>query len=117
MRIAIVSPYSWSYPGGVTRHIEALAERFIEDGHYVRVLAPFDPTDRVSTVLHRGAAPQPVSAPDYLVSLGRTRGFKANGAVSNVSITPHGVATMHKELRTGGYDVVHVHEPIAPVLS
>jgi len=117
MRIAIVSPYSWSYPGGVTRHIEALAERFIEDGHHVRVLAPFDPTDRVSTVLHRGAAPQPVSAPDYLVSLGRTVGFKANGAVSNVSITPHGVATMHKELRTGGYDVVHVHEPIAPVLS
>ena len=117
MRIAIVSPYSWSYPGGVTRHIEALAERFIEDGHYVRVLAPFDPTDRVSTVLHRGAAPQPVCAPDYLVSLGRTLGFKANGAVSNVSITPHGVATMHKELRTGGYDVVHVHEPIAPVLS
>jgi phosphatidyl-myo-inositol alpha-mannosyltransferase len=117
MRIAIVSPYSWSYPGGVTRHIEALAERFIEDGHYVRVLAPFDPTDRVSTVLHRGAAPQPVRAPDYLVPLGRTLGFKANGAVSNVSITPHGVATMHKELRTGGYDVVHVHEPIAPVLS
>jgi phosphatidylinositol alpha-mannosyltransferase len=117
MRIAIVSPYSWSYPGGVTRHIEALAERFIEDGHHVRVLAPFDPVDRVSTVLHRGAAPQPVSAPDYLVSLGRTVGFKANGAVSNVSITPHGVATMHKELRTGGYDVVHVHEPIAPVLS
>ena len=117
MRIAIVSPYSWSYPGGVTRHIEALAERFIEDGHHVRVLAPFDPVDRVSTVLHRGAAPQPVSAPDYLVSLGRTVGFKANGAVSNVSITPHGVATMQRELRTGGYDVVHVHEPIAPVLS
>src|ERR1700760_929761 len=117
MRIAIVSPYSWSYPGGVTRHIEALAERFIEDGHHVRVLAPFDPLDRVSTVLHRGAAPQPVSAPDYLVSLGRPVGCKAKGAVSNVSITPHGVATMHKELRTGGYDVVHVHEPIAPVLS
>jgi phosphatidyl-myo-inositol alpha-mannosyltransferase len=117
MRIAIVSPYSWSYPGGVTRHIEALAERFIEDGHHVRVLAPFDPVDRVSTLLHRGAAPQPVNAPDYLVSLGRTVGFKANGAVSNVSTTPHGVATMHKELRTGGYDVVHVHEPIAPVLS
>ena len=27
MRIALVSPYSWTYPGGVTRHIEALAER------------------------------------------------------------------------------------------
>ena len=44
--IALVSPYSWTYPGGVTRHIEALAERFIEDGHDVRVLAPFDPPGR-----------------------------------------------------------------------
>ena len=53
--------------------------------------------------------------PDYLVSLGRTVGFKANGAVSNLSITPYGVATMHHELRTGRYDVVHIHEPIAPL--
>lgn len=117
MRIALVSPYSWTYPGGVTRHIEALAERFIEEGHHVRVLAPLDPPDRFAAVLHRGARPQPLATPDYLVSLGRTVGFKANGAVSNLSITPYGVATMHKELRTGGYDVVHVHEPIAPLAS
>ncbi len=115
MRIALVSPYSWTYPGGVTRHIEALAERFIDGGHHVRVLAPFDPADRFSTVLHRGAAPQPVRAPDYLVSLGRTVGMKANGAVSNLSITPYGVATMQRELRAGRYDVVHIHEPVAPL--
>jgi phosphatidylinositol alpha-mannosyltransferase len=115
MRIALVSPYSWTYPGGVTRHIEALAERFMKEGHHVRVLAPFDPADRFSSVLHRGAAPQALDAPDYLVPLGRTIGLKANGAVSNLSITPHGVATMHKELRTGCYDVVHVHEPLAPL--
>ncbi len=115
MRIALVSPYSWTYPGGVTRHIEALAERFLEEGHDVRVLAPFDPPGRFSAALHRGARPQPKAAPDYLISLGRTVGFKANGAVSNLSITPHGVATMQHELRTGGYDVVHIHEPVAPM--
>ncbi len=115
MRIALVSPYSWTYPGGVTRHIEALAEQFIADGHHVRVLAPFDPPDRFATVIHRGARPQSLQAPDYLVSLGRTVGFKANGAVSNLTVTPFGVATMHRELRTGRYDVVHVHEPIAPL--
>ena len=115
MRIALVSPYSWTYPGGVTRHIEALAERYIEEGHHVRVLAPFDPADRFATVLHRGAAPQHVEAPDYLVPLGRTVGFKANGAVSNLSVTPYGVATMQRELRTGHYDVVHIHEPLAPL--
>ncbi len=115
MRIALVSPYSWTYPGGVTRHIEALAEHFSAEGHHVRVLAPFDPPGRFSAALHRGASPQPISAPDYLVPLGRTVGFKANGAVSNLSITPHGVATMHQELRTGRYDVVHIHEPVAPL--
>ena len=118
MRIALVSPYSWTYPGGVTRHIEALAEHFIAAGHEVRVLAPFDPPDRrLDGACIAAPIPQPLSAPDYLISLGRTVGFKANGAVSNLSITPHGVATMHKELRTGGFDVVHIHEPIAPVIG
>ncbi len=115
MRIALVSPYSWTYPGGVTRHIEALAERFIADGHHVRVLAPYDPPDTFAAVLHRGARPQSLRPPEYLVSLGRTVGFKANGAVSNLSITPYGVAVMHRELRSGNYDVVHVHEPVAPL--
>ncbi len=117
MRIAFVSPYSWTYPGGVTRHIQALAENFIADGHHVRVLAPYDPVDLRSTVLHRGAGPQSLEAPDYLVSLGRTVGFKANGAVSNLTITPYGVAALHRELRSGGYDVVHIHEPVAPLAS
>jgi phosphatidyl-myo-inositol alpha-mannosyltransferase len=115
MRIALVSPYSWTYPGGVTRHIEALAECFIEQGHHVRVLAPYDPVDLHSRILHRGATPQSLPAPEYLVPLGRTLGFKANGAVSNLSITPYGVATAQAELRSGGYDVVHIHEPVAPL--
>jgi phosphatidylinositol alpha-mannosyltransferase len=115
MRIALLSPYSWTYPGGVTRHIEALAECFIEQGHHVRVLAPYDRPGRYSAALHRGARPQVLEPPDYLVPMGRTIGFKANGAVSNLSITPYGLAAAQKELRTGRYDVVHVHEPIAPV--
>ena len=118
MRVAILSPYSWTYPGGVTRHIEALAETFIADGHHVRVLAPFDPPDRFSSILHRGADPQPIpggQTPDYLVSLGRTLSLKANQAVSNISVSGYAMAAANQELRTGGYDIVHVHEPLAPV--
>ncbi|HKG17391.1 MAG TPA: flippase-like domain-containing protein [Solirubrobacteraceae bacterium] len=115
-RIALVSPYSWTYPGGVTRHIEALADEFAGLGHDVRVLAPTDPDDRVSRWLHRGAAPEPRSLPDYVVPLGRTVGLPANGAVSNLSITPGGVTAMRRELRRGGFDVVHLHEPVAPTL-
>jgi phosphatidylinositol alpha-mannosyltransferase len=117
MRIALVSPYSWGYPGGVTRHVAALAEQFRRDGRFVRVLSPLDPCDRWSSVLHRGAEPQPLTLPDYLVPLGRTVGINANGAVSNLSITPHGVRTMLRDLRTNRYDVVHIHEPIAPLMG
>jgi phosphatidylinositol alpha-mannosyltransferase len=114
MRIALVSPYSWTYPGGVTRHIEALAEQFDRLGHHVRVLAPHDPHDRLSARLHRGAWPQERPAPDLLVPLGRTVGLPMNGAVSNLAITPHAVTTLRRELAAGRFDVVHLHEPVAP---
>ena len=84
MRIALVSPYSWSYQGGVNRHVEALATEFLGRGHHVRVLAPVDPPDRLSRTLHRGG-PEAHDIPDYLIPLGRTVGIGANGAVSTLS--------------------------------
>ncbi len=116
MRIALVSPYSWTYQGGVNRHVEALAEQFLARGDHVRVLAPWDPPDGLSHRLHR-SSPEVRTQPDYLVPLGRTVGFGANGAVSNLSGFPAGVARMRRELRSGRYDVVHVHEPPAPLIS
>jgi len=116
VRVALVSPYSWTYQGGVNRHVEALAEEFIERDHHVRVLAPWDPPDRLSRWLHRADAERR-EPPDYLIPMGRTVGWGANGAVSNLSSFPDGVTTMRQELRNGGYDVVHVHEPIAPLLG
>ena len=111
VRIALVSPYSWTYPGGVTRHIEALAEQLIDQGHEVRVLAPVDHDTRRTALLHMGASPARVPLPDYLIPLGGTVGIPMNGAISNVSVTPTGIAMMRRELRTGGYDVVHLHSP------
>jgi phosphatidylinositol alpha-mannosyltransferase len=115
MRIALVSPYSWTYPGGVTRHIEALADQFAAAGHEPRIITPFDPDDRLSVRLHRGVRPQPREQPANLVSLGRTIGLRANGAVSNVALTPSAVTLLRRALREGDYDVVHIHEPIVPV--
>ena len=101
MRIALVSPYSWSHPGGVTRHIEALAAELRAAGHEPRVIAPFDG--------------EPGSAPEWLVSLGPTLGWSFNGAVSNIANTPLAALTLRRELRSGDYDVVHLHEPVAPL--
>jgi phosphatidylinositol alpha-mannosyltransferase len=117
MKIALVSPYSWTYPGGVTRHIEALADQFLVAGHDVRVFAPYDPPDRLSARLHRGARPQARELPEWVVPLGRTLGFKANGAVSNVSMFPDALTTLRRELRAGRFDVIHLHEPHVPVVG
>src|SRR3954452_7530691 len=84
MRAAIVSPYSWTYPGGVTRHIEALATELVAAGHDIRVFAPFERDTRVTALRHRGARPQHRTAPDWLVPLGGTIGWPTNGAVSNL---------------------------------
>ncbi|HEX3511755.1 MAG TPA: lysylphosphatidylglycerol synthase domain-containing protein [Solirubrobacteraceae bacterium] len=116
MRIALLSPYSWTYPGGVTRHIEALSEELGRAGHETRILAPFDPDDAAAARMHRGARPQRRTVPEGFVSLGRSVGLPANGAVSNMALTPHAVATMRRELRSGGYDVVHLHEPVVPTV-
>ncbi len=117
MRIALLSPYSWTYPGGVTRHIEALARELGDAGHDARILAPFDPDDALSRRLHRGARPQRHPTPDGFVSLGRTVGIPANGAVSNMALTPAAVSALRHELRSGGYDVAHIHEPIVPTVG
>jgi phosphatidyl-myo-inositol alpha-mannosyltransferase len=121
VRIALLSPYSWTYPGGVTRHIEALALELLGGGHEVRVLAPYDPDDALSQRLHRGARPQSLAvggrAPEHLVALGRTAGFPANGAVSNLAPMPASVWALRQELRNGRYDVLHIHEPVVPLLG
>jgi phosphatidyl-myo-inositol alpha-mannosyltransferase len=117
VRVALVSPYSFTYPGGVGRHVEALAGELFALGHEVRLLAPYDPPDRRSKLMHRGAAPEPRALPDYVVPLGRTVGIPANGAVSNLSVFADGITLMRRELRHGRFDVVHIHEPNVPVVS
>jgi len=112
VRVAIVTPYSWSYPGGVNRHVQALAEELSTRSHELRVLAPWDPPGRLTRALHR-AEPERSDHPDYLIELSRTKAFGANGSISNIGVFPDGLTRMRRELRAFAPDVVHVHEPPA----
>ena len=40
MKIALVSPYDFAYPGGVLNHILALDRHFTRMGHEVKIIAP-----------------------------------------------------------------------------
>src|SRR3954449_9343494 len=117
MRVALVSPYSWTYPGGVTRHIEALATELDRQGHEVRVLAPYDEDTRRTRLAHRGARPQVRDVPEWLVPLGGAIGWASNGAVSHLAGPPGGAPPLRGELRAGQVDVVLAREAVAPTIA
>ena len=84
----------------------------------MRVLTPVDPDDRVTRVRHR-RRPEGPALPDYVIPLGRTIPIPMNGATSRLagpgfqSVDPHA----KRVARRAKFDVVHVHEPIAPLVG
>jgi len=102
MRIGIVCPYSWDIPGGVSAHVADLAEALIRMGHYVSVLAPAEFDELL---------------PSYVVSTGKPRAVKYNGSVARLSFGPNAARKVSKWIEDGEFDVLHVHEPLAPSLS
>ena len=83
-------------------------------GHYVRVIAPVDPPDRFSNLLHRAPA-DAAEIPDYVIPAGRTVGIGSNGSISNIPVFPESVRATRRAIEQGGFDVVHLHEPSTPV--
>ena len=117
MRIALISPYSWTYPGGVTRHIEALAAELEALGHDARILAPYDPDDALSRRLHRGARPQRLRAARGLrLARAHVRAARQRRRLEHHRRCPAPFLALRRELRSGGYDVAHLHEPIVPMV-
>ena len=102
MRIGIVCPYSWDIPGGVSAHVNDLAQSLIRMGHYVSVLAPAEFDELL---------------PDFVVSTGKPRAVKYNGSTARLSFGPLVARKVSKWIEEGDFDVLHVHEPLSPSLS
>jgi phosphatidylinositol alpha-mannosyltransferase len=103
MRIGIVCPYSWDIPGGVQAHVRDLAEKLLELGHTVSVLAPGDDDTP--------------GLPPYAVVAGKAVPIPYNGSVARLQFGLMSAARVRRWLRDGAFDVVHVHEPAPPSLS
>ena len=98
MRVAIVSPYDLSVAGGVQVHVEALAVALRAMGDEVHVVGP-------------GASGPGRS--DVGVSLS----VPANGSRAPIALDPRAIARTRAVLRRLGPDVVHVHEPLVPLVG
>jgi phosphatidyl-myo-inositol alpha-mannosyltransferase len=116
VKLCMVSPYSWSFPGGVIEHIDSLAGHLDHRGHEVRVVAPNDPLDLRTRMLHPKLG-RHGPLPDRVTPVGRSVPLPSNGSLGNVAFSPRAFRTVRRAIRRQRPDVVHVHEPLVPLVS
>jgi phosphatidyl-myo-inositol alpha-mannosyltransferase len=116
VKVGIVVPYSWSFGGGVVDHAEAQARALEAVGIETRLLIGNDPPGSFSRILHpRQGRPGP--PPAGVIPLGRSVIVPGNGALSNLVLSPSTLPRLRRTLARECFDLLHVHEPLAPMLS
>ncbi len=102
MRVAMVSPYDLSIPGGVQGQVDGLAKALERAGSSVTVVAP---------VGFEGV----LGETGYVLApTGRSIRVPANGSQAPVAPGPITMVRTLRILRRLEPDVVHVHEPLVP---
>ncbi len=104
MRLALVSPYDLSFPGGVTEHVRHLSAHLARRGHEVQLIAPASGDATVPGVRVRAVTR-------------RVRTWMTNGSIARIAISPVAAWRVAQFLRDSRPDVVHVHEPAVPVVG
>jgi predicted metal-dependent phosphoesterase TrpH/glycosyltransferase involved in cell wall biosynthesis len=146
LHIALVTPFSWSVPSAVNLHVAALARELRSRGHLpVVVVSSDDRRDerRVRALFHRtrgqvvsllseyrktGAAdplllpvqdagPLERGAGIPVVPMGFSFPIRLGGGVASLGIPVDVTSRMEKLMLGAEFDLVHVHEPLAPSLS
>jgi phosphatidylinositol alpha-mannosyltransferase len=98
LRIGMICPYSLTVPGGVQTQVLGLARSLRARGHEVRVLGPCD-----------GPPPAP-----FVTPIGNSLPTGINGSVAPVAPDIPAALRTIRALNDEAFDVLHVHEPLAP---
>ena len=103
MKIAMVSPYDFTWPGGVTAHVAQLARALGRSGHEVQVLAPHSPS-------------RDFQDSDLLVPFGRSVPLPSGGSTARVTLSWWLYPKIRALLKKEQFDIIHLHEPMVPIL-
>ena len=99
MKICLVSPYDYTYPGGVVSHIKQLASQLTLKGHTVKIIAPVHSVPEGS---------------ENLIAMGRPIPFPGVDTVTRISLSIWLTSRVRKVLQKEQFDVIHLHEPLSP---
>jgi phosphatidyl-myo-inositol alpha-mannosyltransferase len=116
VKVGIVVPYSWSFWGAVVEHAELQAQALGNLGVETRTIMGNDPPGQFTRALHprvgRDGPP-----PDDVIPVGRSAIVPANASLPNIVIGPRSVLRVKRTLEREDFDLIHVHEPMTPVLA
>ena len=84
-------------------HVSQLARELGRSGHDVQVLAPHSPSRECQDL-------------DLLVPLGRSVPLPSGGSIARVSLSWWLARRIRALLKREQYDIIHLHEPMAPIL-
>ena len=102
MKVALVSPYDFAYPGGVAVHVSHLERHFTRMGHEVKVIAPAS-----KAILNLG---------DRFIPIGSPRSIPTSGSIARLTISPWTSSRVKAVLNREKFDIIHLHEPLMPML-
>jgi len=102
MKIALVSPYDFTYPGGVNIHVSSLERRLTKMGHDVKIIAPSS-----GSISGLG---------DKFIRIGTPIPIPAGGTICRVTVSLRLGPTIKSVLRREKFDIIHLHEPFMPML-
>lgn len=102
MKIALVSPYDFAYPGGVVNHISALSYYLTKMGHEVKIIAP--------------ASKAVDNLGDHFIPIGKARPVPSNGSIARITISVRLASRIKAVLDEENFDIIHLHEPLVPML-
>lgn len=103
MKIGLISPYDYSFPGGVVNHIVYLAHHFSQWGHKVKIIAP---CPRMETRYFE----------EEVTAIGKPLPVPFGGSIARIPISPWLPALVGEILAKEDFDILHLHEPFAPMV-
>jgi phosphatidylinositol alpha-mannosyltransferase len=102
MKIALVSPYDFAYPGGVVNHISCLEQQFTRMGHDVKIIAP--------------ASKAMYTLGDRFIGIGTPRPIPVSGSIARVTVSVRLESQVREVFEREKFDICHLHEPLMPTL-
>lgn len=103
MKILLVSPFDFTFPGGVNEHILHLDAQFRKRGHETRVLTP-------------RSLGEDEQDDGHFIKLGTAVPIPANGSTARITLSPFVSGKVKDLLLRERFDIIHLHEPLAPAL-